>query len=88
MKLEPNKYYKICDLKYGNVLDDDYDILYTDNINVYHIAEKYSSNPLRKLTDPVKWGTLKEIVVYILLQYDDGYNTEEISKEDLFLELL
>ena len=74
MKLKPRTYYKI----YNKTM---YYIIYTGTRWVYVIAEHYNNKLLHRPNKKVKWGTLEE--------YNDYNNKiEEISKEDLFLELL
>jgi len=81
MKIKPNTYYK----RYYTNSIFEYDIKYTDKKYVYIIAEKEYDNPLDKFDKKFKWGTIK--------RWQNNINTrniemEEMSKEDLFLELL
>ena len=81
MKINPGSYYKRF-YKYMR----GYDIYYTGTKWVYSIAyKKYDDKPLVKYGRKFNIGTIKE------LQHDiDDYSVkiEEISKEDLFLEML
>ena len=81
MKVKPNTYYKGY---YTNSIFE-YDILYTDTKYVYIIAKKYYNNPLVKYDKKFKWWTIK-----IWQNNIDTRNIkiEEISKEEVFLELL
>ena len=81
MKLKPNTYYK----RSYDTNKDDYDILYTGTKWVYDIASKYNNNLLVKYTKKFKWWTIEEWQRYIKHQH---IKVEELSKEDLFLELL
>jgi len=80
-KLNPNTYYK----RYYTYGIFEYDITYTDKKYVYIIAEKEYDNPLNKFDKKFKWQSIKKEQKYI-----NTYNIkiEEMSKEDLFLELL
>ena len=78
MKIKPRTYYK----RYYD--KDNYDILYTDNEWVYCIAYEHNGK-LIKYDNRIKWETIREYQVYI---NSNDYKLEEISKEDLFLELL
>jgi len=77
--IKPNTYYK----RYYNI--NVYDIIYTDNKWVYIIADKFNNIPLIKYDKKPGWGTIKRYQEFI---NDKNYKIEEISKEDLFLELL
>jgi len=84
LKLKPRTYYKRY---YNNYSDDAYYILYTGNKWVYILATKHKHVPLIKHTKKQEWDTIKK------WQYDIDnrkYNVkmEEVSKEDVFLELL
>jgi len=81
MKIKPNTYYK----RYYTNSIFEYDIKYTDKKYVYIIAEKEYDNPLDKFDKKFKWGTIKR---YQRIINVNNYNIEEISKEDVFLELL
>ena len=76
MKIKPRTYYK----RYYD--KDEYDIVYTDNEWVYCITYKYNGK-LIKHDKKYKWGTIREWYIN-----SSDYKLEEISKEDLFLELL
>jgi len=78
MKINPNTYYKIS-------YNDNYNILYTNNEWIYKIAYKYKDKPLLKYDEKFKWGTINEWQEMI---DKHSYNIEEISKEEVFLELL
>ena len=81
MKIKPRTYYKI----YYNVDKEWYDILYTGNKWVYIIAYKHNNNPLIKYDKKIKWFTINDYQDYI-----DMYSIKikELTKEDVFLELL
>jgi len=81
MKIKPNTYYK----RYYTNSIFEYDIKYTDKKYVYIIAEKEYDNPLDKFDKKFKWGTIKSWEIYMTGRND---KMEEMSKEDLFLELL
>jgi len=77
--IKPNTYYK----RYYNI--NEYNIIYTDNKWVYIIAYKLGNQPLVKYDKKRGWGTIKRYQEFI---NDKNYKIEELSKEDLFLELL
>ena len=79
IKIKPRTYYK----KYYT--SDWYDIYYTGNKLVYKIAETYINNSLIKYNKKRYWATIKNWQYCIKHQ---KFKVEEISKEDLFLELL
>jgi len=79
MKLKPKTYYK----RYYK--GDWYAIYYTGNKWGYKIASKYNNNPLVKCKEKTRWKSIKKWQKEI---NDFGIKIEEISKEDLFLELL
>ena len=81
MNLKPNTYYKCY---YVHDLHE-YDIMYIDNEWVYFIADMRINEPIYKYDKKYKWGTIREWQAYI-----NRYNVkvEELSKEDVFLELL
>ena len=81
MKIKPRTYYKI----YYNEDKEWYNIVYTGNKWVYEIASKYFDEPLTKYSKKPVWGNIKDFQKQITL---GRYDIEEISKEDLFLELL
>jgi len=93
MKIKPNTYYKnyfydINDpsIKYREYYSNtDYDIVYTGNKWVYYIASKYNDTPLIKYDKKIKWRIIKRYQEFI---NDNNYKIEELSKEDVFLELL
>jgi len=78
--IKPNSYYKdyFSDIKESN-------IIYTDAKMVYLIALVRINKPTIKLNKKLKWGSIKEWEMYITRRND---KIEEISKEDVFLELL
>ena len=80
MKIKPHTYYKdyFSDIKESN-------IIYTDAKMVYLIALVRINKPTIKLNKKLEWGTIKR---YQRIINVNNYNIEEISKEDLFLELL
>jgi len=80
MKIKPNSYYK----RYYNNINS-YDIFYTDTKHVYEIARKYTNDPLVKLAKKEVWWTIEEWNKFINIY---NYKMEEISKGDVFLELL
>ena len=81
MNFKTNTYYKCY---YDNDDSTVYDILYISKKYVYGIASKRENNILVK-KNKATWG-----VINIWQDFITRYNikTEEISKEDLFLELL
>ena len=78
IKIKPKSYYKRC---YG----DHYSIWYTGNKYAYIIARKYTNEPLVKLAKKELWNTIDSWQIYLT---DNKYKTKELSKEDVFLELL
>ena len=91
MRIKSKTYYII----YYNKNINDYDIIYTDNKWVYVIATKHKHVPLIiKYDKKVKWFTIKDwqydIGNQTKYQIDNKYNVkmEEVSKEEVFLELL
>jgi len=80
MKIKPNTYYK---LYYNNI--NSYNVFYTDTKHVYEIAYNYNNNPLIKSNEKRSLGTIKSYQEYILRH---NITVEEISKGDVFLELL
>ena len=82
MKFKPNTYYK-------NHFDDGdstvYYILYTDTKCVYCIAYKTENQPLVKYDKHFNTGTIEMWQEHINHYF---YKIEEMSKEDVFLELL
>jgi len=78
IKIKPNSYYK-------RYYDDHYTIWYTDNKHSYIMAYKYKNKPLEKLDNSLQRFTIDTWEWYI---NTNKFKTEEISKEDLFLELL
>ena len=78
MKLKLNRYYKLCYIT-------GYIVLYIDNKWCYRIAEKFGTKPLVTYNIKYRRATVNEWQEYI-----NTYNIkiEEMSKEDLFLELL
>ena len=84
MIIKPNRYYK----KKYYTDSDDYDIHYTDDKWCYIIATKYRSHLLIKHTKKV-WGTIKKFQDFVnISDYSDYTKIEEMSKEDVFLEML
>ena len=81
MKIEPNKYYK----NYYSKYEDIYSILYTDDTYIYNTAIKYSTGVLHKFKKAKNWGTIKDHNKRIN-KFEIGI--EEITKGDVFLELL
>ena len=79
IKIKPNSYYK-------RYYDDHYSIWCTDNKYAYCIARKFENGPLTLIKYKRRWGTVKYWQDYI--HSNDYKKVEEISKEDLFLELL
>ena len=79
--IKPRRYYK----RYYNEDKEWYDILYTGNKWVYIIAEKKYDNPLNKFDKKFKWQRIKKEQEYINTR---NIKIEEISNEDLFLEML
>jgi len=60
-------------------------VIITDEKHAYLIACKYNNEPLIKYDPKVNWGTIKGLQEFI---NHNNYKIEEITKEDLFLELL
>jgi len=83
MKVKSNRYYKRPYTDNGTVFL--YDIIYTDNKWVYIIAEKTYNKPLIKLNKKVKYSSINEYQDYIA---NGLINIQEMTKEDVFLELL
>ena len=88
IKLKPNTYYKdyyhtITDL--GLTPKMEYNIVYTDTKWVYIIADMRINEPIYKHDKKYKWGTIREWQENIDLY---SIKIEEMSKEDVFLELL
>jgi len=83
MKIKPNRYYK----EYYNETDHSggYNILYTDTKHVYILSYTRRNVPFYKYNHKVKLVTIKAWQEYINHYF---YKIEEISKEDVFLELL
>ena len=80
MNIKPRTYYK-----YHTFNDQDFDIIYTGNKWVYIVAEKYGTSPLEKRDKRIVWDTIKE---WQLMVNRNMYKITELSKDDLFLELL
>ena len=81
MKLKIQTYYK----RYYTYSISDYDIMYTGKKYVYIIAEKAHDKPLDKFDKKLKWENIKKCQ-YIINKFN--LKIEELSKEDVFLELL
>lgn len=79
IKIKPRTYYKMYYYK------DSYDIYYTGNKWGYCIASKYIDEPLTKHSKKLVCGNIKDFQKQINL---GKYDIEEISKKDVFLELL
>ena len=84
IKIKPRTYYKRYYDKDELIWEDEYDILYTYNELVYFIAYKHNGE-LIKHDNRIEYGTIKNWQACI---NSNDYKLEEISKEDLFLELL
>ena len=80
MKIKRKTYYK-----YHTFNDQDFDIIYTGNKWIYIVAEKYGTRPLEKHDKKRKWWT---ITYWQRVVNRNMYKTTELSKEDVFLELL
>jgi len=80
MKLKSKTYYKVYDNN-----GDGYDIVYTGTKWIYRIAEKYRITVLHTFNKKRKWGTIREW--QSIIEYN-GFKIKELSKEELFLELL
>ena len=82
IKLKPRTYYK-CYYVHDDLYE--YDIMYTGTKHVYEIAYKHINEPLFKYDKKYTWG-----VINIWQDFMTRYNIkiEELSKEDVFLELL
>jgi len=83
IKIKRNRYYK----EYYSNSKEDYDILYTGTKWVYIIAQQFDNEPLYKRDSKHRWCSISEWQKHINM-YKNRYNIKEISKEDLFLELL
>ena len=82
-KIKARTYYKIY---YTNI---GYDILYTGNKWVYEIAEQVGTKPLKKHDKRIIWWKIKNWQEDIdRNKYSNLNKLEELSKEDVFLELL
>ena len=79
LTLKPNTYYKLY-YKTGN-----FDVIYIDNEWVYEVAYKYTYSQLHKYDKYIQWTSIKNVLEKI---QKNNYKIEEISKEELFLELL
>jgi len=80
--IKPNSYYKLYYYGYPN----SYSLCHTNTTQMYKIAQKTGTyKPSIKLNKKLKWGSIKEWEMYITRRND---KIEEISKEDVFLELL
>ena len=85
-KIKARTYYKIYYTETESIIGDDhYIILYTGTKWVYIIAKKYYNKPLFKYDKKFKWDIIKHLQNSINIF---NYKIEEISKEDVFLELL
>jgi len=81
MTIKPRTYYK----RYNRNDIHCYSIYYTGRKNVYTVAYTTRFSCLRKTRKKLKWGTIEH------WQHDTDYFkhiVEEVSKEDVFLELL
>ena len=78
IKIKPNSYY----IRY---YDDHYTIWSTDNKCAYVIAYKPENQPLIKYTKKEVWCTINRWQEYL---NNISIKIKEISKEDVFLELL
>jgi len=91
MKIKPNTYYKIYYPPYTQkICNAKYAIYYTGYKWVYIIAKKYYNKPLVKIKK-IKWIAINYYQNYITPYKSKNDNTlkiEELSKEDVFLELL
>ena len=81
MNIKPSTYYK----EYDKILGCYY-IIYTGTKWVYDIASKIKNEPLSKYSEKFVYGTIEEWQRHI--ERDNNIKVEELSKEDLFLELL
>jgi len=81
IKIKPRTYYKLL-YNYNN---GSYDIIYTGTKWIYIVAEKYGTRPLEKHDKKRKWWT---ITYWQRVVNRNMYKTTELSKEDVFLELL
>jgi len=80
IKIKPYRYYK----RYYTD-SNDYDIHYTDDTWCYRIAIKYRNRLLIKCNGNVYWEYITNWQYQI---NKHRYNVEEVSIEDVFLELL
>jgi len=80
--IKPNSYYKLYYYGYPN----SYSLCHTNTTQMYKIAQKTGTyKPLYKFNTPLMCMTIENWQEYINTHY---IIIEEISKEDLFLELL
>jgi len=79
MKIKHNTYYKVY---YDN---DRYSIWCIDNEYIYYIAEQFGTDPLIKYDKRIKYGSIKNWQEHV---HRNNYKIEEMSKGDLFLEML
>jgi len=83
MKIKPNTYYK----EYVDEVDEndnEYYIMYTGTTVVYEIARTIN-NQIYKHNKKIKWDTIKKWKQFIT---DCTTRLEELTKDDVFLELL
>ena len=80
MKIKPNTYYK----EYIDEDENVYYIMYTGITVVYEIA-RINNNQIYKNDEKIRWDTIKKWKQFIT---DCTNRVEELTKEDVFLELL
>jgi len=88
MKVKPNRYYKELYI-IENIKS--YYFYTTDTKCVYEIAYLYNDTQLVKYNTPINCGSIKEWQTRREWQEDTNthsYNVKEISKGDVFLEML
>jgi len=82
MNIKDKTYY----IKYYDKDRESYNIWYIDNEYAYIVATKYKNDVRAKNKHNTRWGSLKRLKGYLR---DINYkNIEELSKADVFLELL
>jgi len=82
MNIKDKTYY----IKYYDKDRESYNIWYIDNEYAYIVASKYKNDVRAKNKHNTRWGSLKRLKGYLR---DINYkNIEELSKADVFLELL
>ena len=84
-KFKPNTYYKRYYISYKKDSTQTYSILYTDDKCLYEIAFCSENKLLHKFNTKYVWGNIDYLQYHMNINKP---NIEELSKEDVFLELL